>query len=338
MYRVGLQAPLRSLTSSQQGVVQLSWTVRRVVAANHNLYRFKHSSAIDAATMGKSAEVSKPVTSSTSIANSFDFTLGGKANATAMERFKELLVFYKNGIKQTFSNKKMAKGLKKKQAAGQELTRKEYQLISRAFADSRKLVPFAFLLVLFPEAIPFILVFAPSVVPSTCITEKQMENKIKKVNEKRQAIVQSVLDSLESGSHSLTKEEFQSPGGIMQLSRRFESDFQLNAIQQIQLSAYCRFMGLADFGPRFMLERRLSKHLDYLREDDGYLAKQGLGQLSMEELRLANEERGMSSIDKDEKQLSKNLQTWVDLHLSSDPAVPKGLMVFSRIFQNLPKN
>ncbi|KAK9729518.1 hypothetical protein K7432_000203 [Basidiobolus ranarum] len=337
MYRISSHIPSRPLSLSTYAATQLLIPSKRVLVCNTSIYRFKHSatSTLDAAT-GKSTQVSKPVNSSISVANSFDFTIGGKANVTTLERFKELLVFYKNGIKKTFSNKKAAKVLKAKQAAGQELTRKEFQLVSGAFSDSRKLVPFAFLLILFPEAIPFVLVFAPSVVPSTCITETQMQNKIKKVNEKRGVIVESVLESLENGVHALTKEDFQSTNGIMQLSRRFQNDFQLNAIQQIQLSAYCRFMGLADFGPKFMLERRLSKHLDYLREDDGYLSREGINTLSRDELRSANEERGMKSIDIEDKQLAQNLQKWVDLHLSTDPVVPKGLMVFSRILQNLP--
>ncbi|KAK9712707.1 hypothetical protein K7432_006960 [Basidiobolus ranarum] len=247
-----------------------------------------------------------------------------------------MLVFYKDGIKKIFTNKREAKLLKIKQDNGQELTRGEFQLVSKAFSDSRKLIPFAVLLIFSPESIPFILIFAPGVVPSTCVTENQMKTKIKTVNETRDALVQSVLATLEDGDHMVTKEDFNTVDGIFQLSRRFGADFQLSAVEKIQLSAYCRLMGLTGFGPKFMLERRLSKHLDYLREDDNYLFKAGISELSLDELRLANEERGMNSVSRDEKQLRQNLQNWIDVHLSADPVVPKGLVVFSRIFRNLP--
>ena len=91
-------------------------------------------------------------------------------------------------------------------------------------------------------------------------------------------------------------------------------------------------MGLNGFGPKFMLKKRLGKHMDYIRKDDDLLQKEGIDGLSFSELQLANEERGMRSLEVSKEHLEKSLTYWLKLSLSKDSTVPPALLVFSRMF------
>ena len=91
-------------------------------------------------------------------------------------------------------------------------------------------------------------------------------------------------------------------------------------------------MGLNGFGPKFMLTKRLDKHMSYLKQDDLLLQKDGVDSLTFSELQLANEERGMRSLEVSKEHLEKSLAYWLKLSLSKDVTVPPALMVFSRMF------
>lgn len=81
-----------------------------------------------------------------------------------------------------------------------------------------------------------------------------------------------------------------------------------------------------------MLTKRLDKHMTYLKQDDMLLQRDGIDSLTFSELQLANEERGMRSLEVGKEHLEKSLAYWLKLSLSKDANVPPGLMVFSRMF------
>ncbi|KAG2173325.1 hypothetical protein INT43_004699 [Umbelopsis isabellina] len=88
---------------------------------------------------------------------------------------KKLMNFYKDGIKLLWANNKTAKSLKEKvEKEGYVLSRDEYQLIKISEKDMIKLIPFAAVFLILAEAIPLIVAFAPSLVPSTCVTPTQI--------------------------------------------------------------------------------------------------------------------------------------------------------------------
>lgn len=91
-------------------------------------------------------------------------------------------------------------------------------------------------------------------------------------------------------------------------------------------------MGLSGFGPKSMLKKRLDKHMIYLSKDDQLLQKDGIDSLTFAELQLANEERGMRSLEVSKEHLEKSLAYWLKLSLSKDATIPPALMVFSRMF------
>ncbi|KAG2173324.1 hypothetical protein INT43_004698 [Umbelopsis isabellina] len=126
--------------------------------------------------------------------------------------------------------------------------------------------------------------------------------------------------------------DFLSHANVCRLAKRYEMDFQLANIDRKHLSAYCRFMGLSSWGTHGMLRKRLDKYLDYVVRDDKYIADEGVEQLEINELEHVAEERGMRSVDVSPEQLRKSIQYWINLSLKQDPVIPRGLLVFSRMY------
>lgn len=245
---------------------------------------------------------------------------------------KKLVTFYKDGIKLLWANNKTAKSLKEKvEKEGYVLSRDEYQLVKISEKDMIKLIPFAAVFCILAEAIPLIVMFAPSLVPSTCITPSQIQKQRGKMYQKRLEMSQNVVQS-GSKVEGISVNDFLSHANVCRLAKRYEMDFQLANIDRKHLSAYCRFMGLSSWGTHGMLQKRLDKYLDYVVRDDKYIADEGVEQLEINELEHAAEERGMRSVDVSPEQLRKSIQYWINLSLKQDPVIPRGLLVFSRMY------
>lgn len=101
-------------------------------------------------------------------------TTKGSGEESLMDKAKKFLSHYKMGIQLLFKNRREAKAIQKALVAeNRSWTRREYQLITLASKDIRKLFPFLTILFILPESIPFLLIFAPGLVPSTCILPSQ---------------------------------------------------------------------------------------------------------------------------------------------------------------------
>ncbi|KAI8138263.1 LETM1-like protein [Fennellomyces sp. T-0311] len=199
-----------------------------------------------------------------------------------------------------------------------------------------KLAPFGLIFLVLPESIPLFVMFAPGIIPSTCVTESQVcchllqLKQRQKLDETRQRMSTNVI---RSSTHvgRITPEDFLSLRKFLKISKSYEYDFELSQIHRANLAAYCRFMGLKDWGMKGMLEKRLNKHLDYLLEDDKLISQEGVDSLSVAELQNAAEERGMRSLDVSEEQLRRSLDYWITVHLN-EQHIPRGLLIFSRMF------
>ncbi|KAI9466448.1 LETM1-like protein-domain-containing protein [Zychaea mexicana] len=194
-----------------------------------------------------------------------------------------------------------------------------------------KLAPFGLIFLVLPESIPLFVIFAPGIIPSTCLTESQVLKQRQKLDEARQRMSSNVIQA----SHQIGRiapEDFLSLRKFFKIAKGYHYDFELPQVNKDNLSAYCRFMGLKGWGTKGMLEKRLNKHLDYLLEDDKLIAKEGIESLNMPELQHAVEERGMRSVDVNEEQLRRGLDFWIAVHMNKEQSIPRGLLVFSRIF------
>ncbi|SAM05606.1 hypothetical protein [Absidia glauca] len=247
------------------------------------------------------------------------------------QQSKELVVFYKDGLKLLWSNNKQSKSLLQKvQQEGYVLNRSEYQLIHHNRIDMQKLIPFSLIFLILPESIPFFVVFVPAVVPSTCVKESQVRKQREKRDKLRQTMSANVLKSAENVK-GISPEDFLSIPKFAKIAKHYGYDFELNQIDRPHLASYCRFMGLNGYGTRGMLKKRLDKHFEYLKKDDKLLAQEGMESLTLPQLQQAIEERGMRSVDMDQSHLRQGLKYWIASQ-SIEPPVARGLLVFSRMF------
>ncbi|KAI9591146.1 LETM1-like protein-domain-containing protein [Syncephalis fuscata] len=267
------------------------------------------------------------------LANAYSFAaLTGDAEKTLGEKIKFYARHYLQGLKQVFVNRKEANATRQRIAGGQIMTRADYQMITRASADIRKLLPFIGILIILPESIPLLLIFAPGLVPSTCILPSQMENKNRKVQERRDAMTRAIYESTEK-NNLIPAKVYCNSDSLRELAIQYPTEFLLDQLSKEHLAAYCRFLGLSDFGSLYMLQRRFVKHMDYLRLDDELIQRESIESLSEELLRTAAEERGIRSHQVEPAVLRSELQNWIDLRLGK-PTIPAGMLVFSRVFRN----
>ncbi|KAI9290363.1 LETM1-like protein-domain-containing protein [Umbelopsis sp. AD052] len=281
----------------------------------------------------KSTVTAKPVENSTNEQTNVEKTEKEPSKIVKLyQQTKKLMTFYKDGIKLLWANHKTTKSLKEKVSKeGHVLTRDEFQLIHLSEKDMIKLIPFAAIFLILAESIPLVVMFAPGLVPSTCVTPSQMKKQREKMYNKRLEMSKNVVEST-SRVEGISVSDFLSHANVCRLAKRYEMDFDLANIDRKHLSSYCRFMGLPSYGTQGMLRKRLDKYLDYIVRDDKYIAEEGVDQLDMPELEQAAEERGMRSVDVPPEQLRKSLQYWISLSLKEDPVIPRGLLVFSRLF------
>jgi len=248
-------------------------------------------------------------------------------------KFKELFRFYKAGIKSVFRNRAEAKILKAKQKQGIALTRREFRFILKSKEDTYKLAPFSILLFILPEAIPFLVVFAPQFIPSTCVTDEQLMKKRIKLQERRDNTTQIALRSTQK-SELLPVTDFITVNKLLRTAKVYHDAFAYELIKRKSLQAYGKFMGISTWAPSSIVANRLKARFRYLREDDALLKSEGIDYLTPEELIEANEERGMRTLNQTDGQLRQTLNDWITVSLSQSPPVPDLLLILSRVFLN----
>ncbi|KAI8993584.1 LETM1-like protein-domain-containing protein [Pilobolus umbonatus] len=251
------------------------------------------------------------------------------------QQSKDLVRFYKDGIKLLWSNKKEAQLIMQKvKNESYEWTRSEYQLVHQSKKDVVKLIPFAFVFLILPESIPLLVLYVPGMVPSTCVKESQLMKQREKLDKIRQKMNMNVLKSAEQ-IEAISPEDFLNRTKFLRINKQYGFDFDLSRIDRRHLESYCRFMGISDFGTQGILKRRLTQYLDYIMEDDKLIVKEDLvDKLNHAELSKAIEERGMKS-GGDDLSMRKALKYWLSFTVPSSAhqdRIPYGLLVFSRMF------
>ncbi|KAI8382362.1 LETM1-like protein [Blakeslea trispora] len=203
-----------------------------------------------------------------------------------------------------------------------------------------KLIPFGIVFLILPESIPLLVMYVPGMVPSTCLKDSQIVRKTlrdrkqrEKLDKIRQKMTMNVLKSAEQ-VEGIAPEDFLNRHKFQKIAKQYNDDFRLGEIDRRHLSSYCRFMSINDYGPQFVLKRRLQKYMDYLDKDDKLLLQQEntVDQLDEKELSHAVEERGMRSLDREQEEMRRALKYWLSISQQSEPKVSAGLLVFSRMF------
>lgn len=220
---------------------------------------------------------------------------------------KELFKFYWRGMKLIVSNRRRIREIQERvKAGGAPLSRWETRFIRTNRQDTLKLVPFVLMIIVIEEIIPLVVLYAPFILPSTCLLPSQKERIDSKRREKQKYYALEYKPLFE------------------QLSQRFlvQSDTPLKSLDGSALSAVNGLLALPTYGPSALRLSRLQQHLASIADDDTLLARESFGQaLTQIELRDALEERGIITDGLSPNAWRTRLEWWlthVDAKASGD--------------------
>jgi LETM1 and EF-hand domain-containing protein 1 len=156
---------------------------------------------------------------------------------------KQLFIFYWNGLKMVYTNFKRAQQLRLGvEDHGWKLNRREEVFLRRVDSDIVKLIPFVSVLLILEEVLPLLVLYAPWLLPSTCILPSQLLRiKTDEEKKRREGLSQlsATLDSTEIGPIGLSFKDLDKP----------------------RLQGICKAANLGTFAPQSILRRRLTQHL-----------------------------------------------------------------------------
>lgn len=315
-----LSAPASSPALRRQ---QFLFGAVRMLHQSHYLLQAQKSTPPSAQTPASSAP--SPTTEkkdlATKDASSTEVT-DAKANKTLTERAKELWAtakylfkFYFNGVKQIWANRKRVQEVQARVAnGGTALSREESQLIRVHKADMRKLPLFLFILLILEEALPLVVIWAPSLLPSTCILPNQL-TKIRMGEEVKRAEAFQQLKQSESLQELIPVIE-ESKQGLRLTEAHSEQTEQdvFKSLSSEDLTKLAKMFSLSTWGGAAMVRRRLDSHLTYIRQDDSLMCADGsFGAIPqhVDALAKACGERGLRCSGIEHRDMFESLRTWL---------------------------
>ncbi|TBU22845.1 hypothetical protein BD311DRAFT_769649 [Dichomitus squalens] len=196
---------------------------------------------------------------------------------------KELFKFYWNGVKLINVNRKRVRDIQARvKGGGDPLTRWEARFIANFRQDALKLIPFLLIVLVAEEVIPLVVIYAPFLLPSTCLLPSQKERIDKKKREKQK----DFADSMQLVFRDVYKRSVDHPELTVE-----------KLLDRVAAVSYNGIFALSTFGIPSMRLRRIKKHLANIAADDAFLVREHLGErLTADELREALEERGICSV------------------------------------------
>ncbi|KAJ3212466.1 hypothetical protein HDU83_007325 [Entophlyctis luteolus] len=230
---------------------------------------------------------------------------------------------YYNGSKQLYRNSKAAAALvaEQKKAAREgrpapSWSRQDFLLVKQTSLDMRKLPLFLVLAIVLPESIPFVLKFAPSMIPSTCVSADQLAKMRLKLSETRRTVAsgwlaQMKLDASSNSPNSKSSlgwtsqvppSHFLNDENVLNLAKHAPQYFVPSNMTRQLLVDINKSLGLSHRSLfNSTLAKGLSKHWETIKGDDEYLRADAGGDaktvhvtsLTDEELMKAAEMRGM---------------------------------------------
>ncbi|KAG6891734.1 hypothetical protein C0992_006154 [Termitomyces sp. T32_za158] len=212
----------------------------------------------------------------------------------------EIAKFYYRGTKLIFTRLKEINLIHARiKAGGSPLTRSEYRLIRTQKSDMNKVVPFLFIALLLEEIIPLIAIYAPFMLPSTCILPSQRERIDAKRADKATAF------ALEYRHLFNLLKQAESPPGHIPLTALKSAGASLAVCGYVTTSTACsyhisydqqiyRILRISTVGIDSLRIRRIQNHLKFIAEDDQLLIQDRLlDHMFPKELEEALGERGM---------------------------------------------
>ncbi|KZT56685.1 hypothetical protein CALCODRAFT_497181 [Calocera cornea HHB12733] len=208
----------------------------------------------------------------------------------------ELAKFYWRGLKRFVEHRSIVKEITRRcQDESRTRTWREERFVQLYRSDRVKLLPFIFTLLILEEAIPVIVIWAPFLLPSTCILTSQQE----RMEANRLAKHREGLASL-----GMALSQDRTAGGGT------PSEVEVAALRPEVVKALCGTLSLRTYFPTPFLRQRLYSRLSRLAADDALL-QPALPSLDIHELRQAVTERGGLSTNASEEELKMWLSRWL---------------------------
>ncbi|EPQ27451.1 uncharacterized protein PFL1_04989 [Pseudozyma flocculosa PF-1] len=292
----------------------------------------------DAATSAPTDSATTTTTTTTTTSSEVATEDGKPAQKTLKERAKELWAtakylfkFYFNGVKQIWANRNRVAEIQQRVAGGgAPLSREEAQLIRVHRADMRKLPLFLTILLILEEALPLVVIWAPSLLPSTCILPNQLL-KIRMKEEVARAAAYKKLCEVEEVKALLPVVSGTGQNLRLAQPHKDADDEVLAKIKGETLVQLAKLFSLSTWGGAAMTRRRLVEHLKYIRSDDEMMCEGGGYQFipqNAEAVAKACSERGLRATEVPQKEMYDTLRTWL-LYTTRSPATSRSLSTSS---------
>jgi hypothetical protein len=243
---------------------------------------------------------------------------------------KLYIQFYKQGIKNVRATSKIAKSLRQKleREKGKSkdakldsqglsvLTRAEWQIVRRSRQDMMRLPAFGALVLIFGEWLPLLALYITPVVPEPCRIPAQIKRKLEKAaTRRRERERRLALDAARLVSRD------RKPGSIG-TGVVAPQAVQVEALEKMDLFALLSLSTRLDCHggiwdklfltpPKPVLKWALKRRIDYLRNDDGLIERDGGWQgLNEQEIERACTERGVDILGKKKEVLRREIAAW----------------------------
>ncbi|KAM7193588.1 LETM1 domain containing protein [Naviculisporaceae sp. PSN 640] len=271
---------------------------------------------------------------------------------TLGQKIKKEAQHYWDGTKLLAAEVKISSRLALKMAAGYELTRRENRQLQRTVQDLGRLVPFSmFVIVPFAELLlPVALKLFPNMLPSTYEGQSSKDKKASTLRATRKEVSDFLRQTMKETGLGLPltqattqKEEFanffrkvRSTGekptaeDVIKVCKIFKDDVTLDNLSRPQLVSMCRYLNLNTFGTDMMLRYQIRHRMRQIKRDDRAISYEGVDSLSVAELQVACQSRGIKTFGVSPARLREDLQTWLDLRLRD--GVPSTLLVLSNAY------
>ncbi|KAG7449750.1 uncharacterized protein BT62DRAFT_928486 [Guyanagaster necrorhizus] len=224
----------------------------------------------------------------------------------------ELLKFYFRGGREIFRRQKSLET---------PTTRREWRMLRTQKRDVLKVVPFLITAVLLEELIPVMVLYAPAMLPSTCILPGQVRRiRDKKVERAREALptlrkAHEYLEVHKEGPFPFRKDDLDVDGDMDSLVEQAKRRARFWTSSDRRRAVYSLY-GLVRIGLQLWPWLRVGWHMDFLESDDVWLKKEGVQALTDDEVREAVIERGLGFVQ--EADARKLLQWWLSQVGDSD--------------------
>lgn len=276
------------------------------------------------------------------------------------DRFVAEIKHYYHGFRLLALDARIASRTLWKILNGKPVVRRERNQFKRALSDIFRLAPFSvFIIIPFAElALPVVVSLFPRLLPSTFEDKTAREARLRKelaVKLQMAKFMQDTVEDIAMRSKNMSKEnqatenfanffqkirttdEEPTNEEILKHAKLFEDELTLDSMTRPQLVALCRLIQVPAVGSNNLLRFLLQMKLNRLHADDTLIQREGIDNMTVQELQTACQARGMRALGMSEERIKQQLQQWIDLHLNHD--VPSSLLLLSRVLfmpENVP--